>query len=72
MKIFVCTKLTLKQLASLYEKTPRSFATWIEPLKEEVGPKLGWDYTPAQVRIIVAHLGPPPGYELNETDKILK
>ncbi len=66
MKIFEYKKYALKELAGLYDKSSRSFLTWIAPLQEELGPKRGWDYTPAQIKIIVARIGPPPGYELKE------
>jgi hypothetical protein len=67
MKIFEFKKYSAKELAALYDKSPRSFYTWIKPFKDEIGPKHGWDYTPAQVRIIVAHIDPPPGYLLPDS-----
>ena len=66
MKPFIYKKYSLKELAGLYDKSARSFRTWTAPVKKDIGPKLGWDYTPAQIKIIVAHLGPPPGYKLVE------
>jgi hypothetical protein len=64
MKIFEFRKYSTKELAALYGKSPRSFNTWIKSYKDQIGPKNGWDYTPAQVRIIVARIGRPPGYIL--------
>lgn len=64
METFIYKKFAIKELASLYDKNPRSFQTWLRPIQEKIGPKLGWDYTPHQVKIIVKYLGPPPGYNL--------
>jgi hypothetical protein len=66
MKIFEFKKYSRKELATLYDKSSRSFQTWINPFEEEIGPRIGWDYTPAQVKIIVEHIGLPPGYYVPE------
>ncbi len=69
MKLFEYRKYSLKELAALYNKRPRSFTTWIEPIQEQVGPRQGWDYTPGQVKIIVnSFIGVPPGYKLPRED----
>lgn len=67
MKIFEFKKYSRKELATLYDKSPRSFQTWINPFSDEIGPKVGWDYTPAQVKIIVEHIGLPPGFTIRES-----
>ena len=66
MKKFEFKKYSHKELAGLYDKSSRSFMTWIAPFQEQIGPKLGWDYTPAQIKIIVSFIGLPPGYEPKE------
>lgn len=64
MKTFIFKKYSLKEIATLYEKTPKSFRTWIKPIEDEVGRKRGWDYDPGQIKTIVALLDVPPGYKL--------
>ena len=50
---------TTKELAALYEVTPRIFRTWINPHKEAIGEKKSTFYTIKQVEIIFDRLGVP-------------
>lgn len=50
---------TTKELAALYEVTPRTFRTWIFPHKEAIGEKISIYYTIKQVEIIFDRLGVP-------------
>lgn len=48
-----------KRLAEFYGVHRNTFHRWLEPFKGEIGPKRGYYYTIAQVRIIVERLGLP-------------
>ena len=49
-----------KDLAILYEMTPRSFFTMFKPHEEFVGTKLGRYYSVLQVETIFKRIGLPP------------
>ena len=49
-----------KELAILYEMTPRSFFTLFKPHEEVVGTKLGRYYSVLQVETIFKRIGLPP------------
>lgn len=50
---------TKKELANLYELSPRAFYTLFKPHEEVVGTKLGRYYSIKQVEIIFSRLGIP-------------
>ena len=50
---------SLKELAVLYECSGKTLKTWLAPLKDEIGPKVGRFYTPKQTKIIFEKLGIP-------------
>jgi len=47
------------ELAALYDIDGRTFNNWVRSIKDKVGERQGRYYTPAQVRIILKHLGVP-------------
>ena len=50
---------TMKELASFYQISVKSFRTWINPFKNEIGKKQGRYYNVNQIRVIIAKLGMP-------------
>lgn len=50
---------TKKELALLYELSPRAFYTLFRPHEKEVGTKLGRYYSILQVELIFSRLGLP-------------
>jgi hypothetical protein len=50
---------SLKELAALYEVTPRTIKIWLEPFEEFIGEKKGRLYTIKQVQIIFDKIGDP-------------
>lgn len=50
---------TKKELASLYELSPRAFYTLFRPHEEEIGKKTGRYYSIKQVELIFIKLGVP-------------
>jgi hypothetical protein len=50
---------TTKELAGLYEISPRVFLKWIKPFKNRIGKRNGWFYNLLQVERIFAALGTP-------------
>jgi hypothetical protein len=54
---FPIQSYTLKQLAVLYNVSEWVMRSWLKPIESEIGERKGHYYSPAQVRIIVAHLG---------------
>jgi hypothetical protein len=51
--------MSTKELATVYNVGEYTFKNWIKPHLEKIGKKVGWYYTPAQVRIIKQLLGEP-------------
>jgi hypothetical protein len=49
----------LKELAKLYGTCGKTLKKWIEPYKDEIGPRIGYFYTINQVGIIFKNLNPP-------------
>jgi len=49
---------TNKQLAEKYGIPEKTMRAWIDPIRCEVGPRIGHHYTPKQVDIIDKHVGP--------------
>lgn len=56
IKLKPCTVLELARMYGVSDKTMRK---WIKPFDAEVGKKIGYFYTIAQVRIIFEKLGMP-------------
>ncbi|NLR58817.1 hypothetical protein HGH93_11940 [Chitinophaga polysaccharea] len=54
------TAHTLKELADQYGVSRRIIRTWLSPFEAEIGPRLGYYYTVAQMLIIYEKIGPPP------------
>lgn len=50
---------TKKELAEMYETTPKTFTRWIKPHEHLIGKKIGRSYSIAQVKIIFQALGMP-------------
>ena len=50
---------TKSQLAEAYAVTLKTFTSWLEPFKENIGEYRGKAYTPKQVKIIYDLLGRP-------------
>jgi transcriptional regulator GlxA family with amidase domain len=50
---------TLKELAILYGVDSRTFKTWLEPFKKDIGQKIGRYYMIAQVKVIFEKLDLP-------------
>jgi uncharacterized protein YjcR len=50
---------TTKEMAALYGISPKTFRTWMQPHKLQVGEKAGRYFTALQVRIIFERLGLP-------------
>lgn len=49
----------MDELACLYEVDKGTLRRWLRPFSIEIGPRLGYYYTPAQVKIIFKNLGVP-------------
>ncbi|HEY6914610.1 MAG TPA: hypothetical protein VI413_08040 [Paludibacter sp.] len=50
---------TVLELARLYSVSDRTMKKWIKPFEKEIGEKIGYFYTIAQVKIIFEKLGTP-------------
>jgi hypothetical protein len=50
---------TPKELRGEYGVSDKTFASWLSKFRDKVGEVKGKTYTPAQVQIIVEHLGEP-------------
>ncbi len=48
-----------KELAILYEVSPRCFSTMLKPFEQEIGKKRGWYFNVNQVKAIFEKLGYP-------------
>jgi hypothetical protein len=51
--------MSIRELASLYNVTIAIFKKWLVPHEKAIGKKMGWYYTPAQVKTIINLLGEP-------------
>lgn len=49
----------LSELAAMYGMDKRTLARWLKPFEKEIGPRLGYSYTPKQLQIIFKRLGKP-------------
>jgi transposase len=52
---------SVKQLAEVYEVSPKVLRTWISEIEKEVGLKNGHFYNHRQIKIIFDEFGIPPG-----------
>jgi hypothetical protein len=50
---------TKKELAAIYQISPRSLSTWLKPFEVQIGQKMGKYYNVNQVRLIIDKLGLP-------------
>lgn len=48
-----------KELAAMYEVSPKTFRNWLKPHQHLLGERKGWYYNTRQVRIIFRQLGEP-------------
>lgn len=53
------TAKNTKQMAALYGISVKTFAKWIKPHLKIIGDKIGYTYTPKQVKAIFEALGEP-------------
>lgn len=53
---------TVLELARLYSVSDRTMKKWLKPFEPEVGNKIGYFYTIAQVKIIFEKLGMPGNF----------
>ncbi len=44
--------MNTKELASLYGVSPTTFRKWLKPIEHKVGQRIGYIWSPKQVRII--------------------
>lgn len=51
--------MTLRQLASKYKVSSRTLTRWIEKHRDYIGERVGYTYTPEQVRKIFERIGQP-------------
>lgn len=51
-----------KELAILYEVSPRCLDTMLKPFDEEIGKKKGWYFNVKQIRTIFDKLGYPNAF----------
>jgi hypothetical protein len=56
---------SMKEVAGLYEISERTLKRWLFPFKNEIGQRIGYFYTPKQVKIIFEKLGIPEVTYLN-------
>lgn len=50
---------TKRELAEMYETTPKTFTRWLIPHEHLIGKKVGRSYSIAQVKVIFQVLGLP-------------
>lgn len=49
----------IPELARLYKVSCKVMKSWIKPIKEDLGKRIGQKYNPKQIRMIFEHLDPP-------------
>jgi transposase len=54
---------TKKEIAAMYEVSPRSLYTQLKPFEDIIGKKIGRYYTVNQVKTIIDKLGIPPSFQ---------
>lgn len=52
-------KFYTKELADMYETTPKTFTRWLKPHEKTIGEKIGRYYSITQVKAIFQALGMP-------------
>lgn len=60
-KAMLVKPYTVKELASLYGVSPRTFRNWIAPFKDELGKRTGHFYMVDEVKAILKKFGIPKG-----------
>lgn len=50
---------SVTELAEYYGCSVKTIKTWLAPIEEELGPRMGHFYTPKQVRVIFSEWGVP-------------
>jgi uncharacterized protein YjcR len=53
---------SVKEIAGLYNISPKTLRRWLTPFAKEIGERKGHSYTPKQIRIIFEELGIPGDY----------
>ena len=53
------TGITKKELAEIYNVTPKTFDGWIKPLRKKLGDMSAKSLYPLQIKIIIEHIGMP-------------
>lgn len=56
---------SVKEVAGLYGISSKTLKKWLTPFEKEIGERIGYFYTPKQVRIIFEKLGLPEVVCLN-------
>ena len=54
---------SLKQIASLYCISKKTFKIWLKPFEKEIGNRVGHFYSVKQIKIIFEKLGTPDGID---------
>lgn len=52
-----------KEIARLYDVSPRTWRRWLEPFRNDIGSRKGHFYNPNQVKVIFEKLGVPNVFE---------
>jgi len=53
------------EVADLYKISTKSLKTWLDPLEDELGPRIGRFYSPKQIEIIFKKYGIPKVIQCN-------
>jgi hypothetical protein len=64
-EIFRLKAYTTKEMAELYDVTPKTFRTMIKPFLEEIGKRSGWYFNVNQVMTILKKCGIPKNLNLD-------
>lgn len=60
MDDFIATPMSLSELANAYDVSNKIMKKWLDPHQKEIGKRVGFLYTPKQVKKIYECLGYPP------------
>jgi hypothetical protein len=52
-----------KEIARLYDVSPRTWRRWLEPFRNDIGYRKGHFYNPNQVKVIFEKLGIPDAFD---------
>ncbi len=66
---FILRPYMKKELAELYNMTPKSFNTFIKDFEDEIGTKRGRYYTIHQVEILIKCVGMPRTVEVEKKSR---